>query len=158
VKLAQTIRIDTSDLNVFERPAELGEWAISGAFEFSDWGEKDLACKRGQAFANGWLGLESFGRATLVSVTPISEHELAALTDTLARHFVDTYGAPSLDAARPKAVEEIDYMRAMCEDHADNTFLIVEREIADLGVRERFRLIEPREAMLEQFAVHGTLD
>ena len=71
---------------------------------------------------------------------------------------MESFGAPSLDAARPKAAEEIACMQAMCEDYADNTFLIVEREIADLGVRERFRLIEPREATLDQFAVHGTLD
>jgi hypothetical protein len=46
-------------------------------------------------------------------------------------------------------------MREMCEDHTDNTLLTVSRELVDLGVRERFRSIEPQEASLEQFAVHG---
>jgi hypothetical protein len=155
VKLARTIRLDESDLNVFDLPADFDEWAISGAFEFSNWTEAELTGRRRQAFANGWLGLESFGRATFVAVTAISERELAAVTDRLAQHFVARYGAPDVAAARPKAAEEIGHMRDLCEDHADNTLLIVERELVELGVRERFRLIEPQDAALEQFAVHG---
>ena len=42
MKLARVIRLDESDLNVFEVPGEAGEWAISGAFEFSDWTEAHL--------------------------------------------------------------------------------------------------------------------
>ena len=38
MKLLRTIRLDASDSFVFERPAEPGEWAVSGqharAFEF----------------------------------------------------------------------------------------------------------------------------
>ena len=97
MKLARTLRLDESDENVFETPAEPFEWAISGAFEFSDWTEADLTGKRRQAFANGWLGLESFGRATLVAVTAISEAEYAALVDRLCAHFVERYGAPDVE-------------------------------------------------------------
>lgn len=158
MKLARTLRLDASDLNVFERPAEIGEWAISGAFEFSNWTDAELSGKRRQAFANGWLGLESFGRATVVAVTAIDPRELAALTDHLAAHFVAAYGAPSLEAARPKAEEEIGFMREMCEDHPDNTLLSVAREFVATGVHERFRATAPRAASLEQFAVHGTPD
>ena len=34
MKLARTVRLDISDQNVFENPAQSGEWAISGGFEF----------------------------------------------------------------------------------------------------------------------------
>ena len=34
LKLPRTIRLDPSDTFVFERAAEPGEWAVSGAFVF----------------------------------------------------------------------------------------------------------------------------
>ena len=40
MRLARTLRFDESDERVFERAAEPDEWAVSGAFEFSDWTEK----------------------------------------------------------------------------------------------------------------------
>lgn len=153
---ARVIRLDESDLNVYPVAAEPGEWAISGAFEFSNWSEADLTGKPRQAFVNGWLGLDSFGRATLVAVSAITEAELSALTEALAAHFVTRYGAPSVDAARPVAAEEVAQMASLCEDHAPNTLLFVERSLEDIGVRERFRPIRPRDASLERFAVHGS--
>lgn len=154
-RLARVIRLDDSDLNVFDPVAESGEWAISGAFAFSNWTEADLTGKDRQAFANGWLGLDSFGRATFVAVAPVTEDELAALTEALARHFVEAWGAPTLEAARPVAAAEIAEMRSMCEDHDTNTLIVVERELEEMGVRERFRVIRPRDADLAAFAVHG---
>ena len=101
MKLARTIRFDESDLNVFEHPAEADEWAVSGAFAFSNWTEDLLTGKARQAFANGWLGLESFGRATFVAVAQIETAEFDAQVERLAAHFVEVYGAPDLAAARP---------------------------------------------------------
>ena len=113
MKLARTIRLDESDDNVFERPADAGEWAISGGFEFSNWEESNLTGKPRQAFSNGWLSLESFGRATFVAVTSITDSEYQSLTAKLAQHFVDHYGAPDLDAALPVAKDELDHMQSM---------------------------------------------
>jgi hypothetical protein len=158
MRLARTIRLDESDARVFEPAAEPHEWAISGAFAFSNWTEDDLTGKDRQAFANGWLGLESFGRATFVAVAEITEAEYARCTEALARHFVDVYGAPDIGAALPVAAEEMQFMRAMCEDHDPNTLLVVERELVEAGVSEKFRVIVPREASLEIVAVHGTPD
>ncbi len=158
MRLARTLRFDESDGRVFEAPAEPGEWAVSGSFEFSDWTEEQLTGKDRQAFANGWLGLGSFGRATFVAVTDITEAEYAALEARLAGHFVERYGAPDLGAALPVAAEELRFMREMCEDHAPNTLLIVERRLVPAGVSESFRTINPRDADLDIVAVHGTLD
>ncbi len=156
MKLARVIRLDGSDLNVLPVAADPGEWAISGAFEFADWTEAQLQGKAGQAFANGWLGLGSFGRASFAAVCPITRIELDALGDTLARHFIDRYGAPDRDAADPVAAREIAQMREMCEDQDDNTLLVVARTLEQVGVRERFRVIAPQDASLASFAVHGS--
>ena len=155
MKLARTIRFDESDGNVFLRAAEPDEWAISGAFEFSDWQEADLTGKKRQAFANGWLGLESFGRATFVAVAEITDAEYARQIDALATYFVAAWGAPSTEAAHPVAESELADMAAMCDDHDPNTLLIVERTLVEAGVREAFRALRPAEAQLDLVAIHG---
>ncbi|MDE4132814.1 DUF6505 family protein [Phaeobacter sp. QD34_3] len=156
--LARAIHFDESDQNVFANPARTGEWCISGGFEFSNWGEADLTGKQRQAFANGWMGLETGGRVTFVAVTKVEEAELETLTDLLAHHFVGYYGAPDVAAARPVAAEEIAHMAELCADHAPNTLLTVMRELTEAGVRESYRMIEAQSAGLEQFAIHGDMD
>ncbi|MEQ8901643.1 MAG: DUF6505 family protein [Roseovarius sp.] len=158
MKLARAIHFDESDQRVYHSPARTGEWCICGGFEFSNWSEADLTGKSRQAFSNGWLGLETFGRVTFVAVTQIEEAEVETLTRALAQHFVDIYGAPSIDAALPVARDEITQMIELCEDHAPNTLLTVLRELTEAGVRETFSVIEAQEAELEQFAIHGSLD
>ena len=82
----------------------------------------------------------------------ITDHDLPGalsgldLIDRLAFHFADAWGAPSLEAALPVAAEEIDHMIALCEDHPDNTLMLVERSLDDMGIREKFRLIPPKGA------------
>ncbi|MEV8467149.1 DUF6505 family protein [Fluviibacterium sp. DFM31] len=155
MKLARAIHFDDSDRNVFHSPARTGEWAISGGFEFSNWSEADLTGKARQAFANGWLGIETFGRVTVVAVTQVQPAERAALDQSLAEHFVTYYGAPSVEAALPVAREELDHMAALCDEHPANTLLTVSRELTPAGVRESYRFIPPQQAGLDQFAIHG---
>jgi len=158
MKLARAIHFDESDTRVFHNPARTGEWCISGGFEFSNWGETDLVGKARQAFANGWMGCETFGRVSFVAVTQIEPQERDTLATLLAHHFVDIYGAPSVEAALDVAREEIDQMVELCADHAPNTLLTVARELTPAGVKEAYRVIEAQEADINQFAVHGSLD
>lgn len=158
MRLARTLRFDQSDTLVFEHAAEAGEWAISGAFEFSNWTAGDLTGKRRQAFANGWLGLDSFGRATFIATAKIEQHEYRALVERLAAHFVEAWGAPDLATARPVAEEELAFMASLCDEHDPNTLLIVERELVASGVSESFRAVRPQDATLDLVAVHGTLE
>ena len=158
MKLARAIHLDESDMQVFFSPARTGEWCISGGFEFSNWTEADLVGKSRQAFSNGWLGVETFGRVTFVAVTQIQQSELDELEQRLAQHFVDIYGAPSIDAARDVAREELLQMVDLCADHDVNTLLTVARELTDAGVREAYRAIKGEAADLAQFAIHATPD
>ncbi|MFK7938647.1 MAG: DUF6505 family protein [Roseovarius sp.] len=158
MKLARAIHFDESDMNVFHSPARTGEWCISGGFEFSNWSEGDLAGKARQAFSNGWLGCETFGRVTFVAVTQIEPSEMETLTQVLAQHFVDMYGAPSVEAALPVAQEELTQMAELCDEQEASTVMSVARELTPAGVKEAFRVIERREAGLDQFAIHGSLD
>ncbi len=158
MKLARAIHFDESDTQVFHQPARTGEWAISGGFEFSNWGESDLTGKARQAFANGWLGIETFGRVTFVAVTRIEPAELDQIADNLARHFVEIYGAPTHEQALAVAQDELSHMRDLCEDQDANTLIAVQRELTEAGVKESFRTIKPADAELELLAVHGDID
>jgi hypothetical protein len=68
VRLLRTIQLDASDSFVFEKAAEPGEWAVSGAFAFAQDEPAKLHGKARSAFRAGFLGLTSLGRSTLVKL------------------------------------------------------------------------------------------
>ena len=158
MKFARTITLDESDSRIFETCATPGEWAISGTFEFSNLKEEQIEGKQKQAFTNGWMGLTTFGRSTFVGVTSILDEEYNNLITILANKFVKDYGAPNIYSAIPVAKEEIEFMNSICEEHPDNTLLMVSREITAKGIREKFRHIQANDAELEAFAVHGSTE
>ncbi len=155
MNLARAIHLDESDTLVFHYPARTGEWVISGGFEFSNWSEADLSGKARQAFSNGWLGLETFGRVTFAAVTRIEPAEFDELADNLARHFVSIYGAPDLSAGRVVALEELTQMQDMCDGQDSNTILTVARDLSEAGIAETYRIIESRAAELIQITGDG---
>ena len=142
MKFPAVIRLDESDTKVFARAAEPGELAVPGTFAFADLDLEALAGKERQGFVSGWLGTESFGRATLVAVREIDEEDFEAVVRRLSGHFVEHYGAPDVLAALDPARREADYAAGLCE-HDRNTLLAVEREAGADGIIERFRVVAP---------------
>ena len=99
VKLIRTIRLDASDTFVFEKAAEPGEWAVSGAFVFWDRDPGSLEGKERSAFRGGFLGIDSLGWSTLVQIVEATAHDRHAAVDALAKQLVAKFGAPTIDAA-----------------------------------------------------------
>lgn len=150
MKLARTIRFDRSDLNIFPHTADEGEWAITGSFAFADLGEDELKGKVRQAFANGFMGIPSFGHSTLVSVATAKPDDIDALVEQLAGHFVSHYGAPSMDLACDAARGEVNFIAEICADHETGTLLSLTRQFGQDGIRESFRAIPKAESCAEQ--------
>lgn len=144
MKLLRTIQLDPSDTFVFETPAAPGEWAVSGAFAFWDRDPATLEGKARTAFRSGFLGLDTFGRSTLVQIVEASGEDRAAVVDRLARHLIERYGAPDMDAARAAAEEEVAFVESLCTQPQD-TLVAVHRTYEDGAVREAFRTLRPRE-------------
>lgn len=142
MKLLRTIRFDESDTRVFPEAADPGEWAVPGTFAFADADPDTLSRQQRQAFANGFLGLDSFGWSTLVTIATIERDEYDAVVDELARHLQQDYGAPDFATARAAAKEEIDYAASLCE-HPINTLLSLSRFIEGDAIREQFRVVQP---------------
>ena len=145
MRLPRVIRLDQSDTRIFERAAEPGEWAVTGAFAFANADPAALTGKRRQAFTNGFLGTTSFGRSTLVEVAEIDGAGHADVIQRLALHFITDYGAPDLEAALPAARDEVAFAASIAE-HKLHTLLAVMRELGDDGIVERFSVITPARA------------
>ncbi len=142
MKLAKTIQLDVSDRHVFEHPAEVGEWAITGTFAFVDSDPADWSSKQQLAFRAAWLGIGSFGHSTFVQVTALSTQEYEQAVQTLAIHLAEFYHAPSQEAATRAARQEIDGMVTMC-DHPPGTLLTIERAIAEQNITEKTSVLAP---------------
>jgi hypothetical protein len=145
MKFPFVVRLDATDPRVFHTAARPGEPAVAGTFAFADRDPDALEGKDRLAFASGWLGTESFGRASFVEVGEIDEAGFFAVVERLARHFVDAYGAPSLAEALPVARQEADDAAQLC-GHKLHTLLAIERAPADEGIRERVKVIAPDRA------------
>jgi len=145
LRFPRTIRLDPSDTFVFERAAEPGEWAVSGAFVFWNPDPDNLGQKQRVALRSGFLGIDSLGWSTLAIVTEATEADRQAMIERLAQQLLEKFGAPDLDAARVAAEEEVAFAASLC-DHPPQTLLAVQRSVENGEIRERFRTLKPREA------------
>lgn len=147
MKFLRTIRFDESDESVFDAAAQPGEWAISGAFAFEHLTSADLAGKMKQAFANGFLGLGSFGRSTFTTVATITPEQIAEVEAVLAQHFLERYGAPDLPTAAAAAKEETGFILELCGAAPAGTVFMVRRSFDDNGqIREEYRMVDAKRA------------
>lgn len=157
MKFPRAIRLDGSDVQIYERPAKPGEWAVPGSFVFLQKDPVQLSGKERQAFAHGFLGTESFGWTTLVQVAEIDVEDYEAVVKRLAAHFVERYGAPDLAAALPAAREEADFTASICT-HKANTLLMLERDVGAEGIVERFRVVRPNAGDHAKVKLWGPVD
>ncbi len=141
-KFLRTIRFDASDDRVFARAAAAGEWAVSGVFAFADIEPAALAGKARQEFANGLLGIGSFGRSTFATVSAAPAEDLAGIELALAQHFIAVYGAPDMERARLAARDEMAFISELTANVAINTVFTVSRHHdTDGRICEEFRTI-----------------
>jgi hypothetical protein len=144
VRLLRTIRLDASDSFVFEKAAEPGEWAVSGAFAFAHCDPASLQGKTRTAFRAGFLGLSSLGRSTLTQIVEANQRDRRDVVDRLAAQLVAHFGAPDLATARAAAEEEAGFAASLC-DHPPDTLVAVTRSHENGAIRELFRTLRPRD-------------
>jgi len=143
MKLLRTIRLDPSDTFVFDRPAEPGEWAVTGTFMFADANLAALEGKARTAFRAGFLGTASLGWSTLVQVVDAGEDARRAAIDTLAKQLVAHFGAPGMKEAIAAAEGEFEFAASLC-DHPLDTLIAMHRSHDGGEIRETFRTLRPK--------------
>jgi len=141
-RLPRAIRLDSSDLSVFEAAAEPGEWAVPGSVSFLADGPQTLTGKRRAAFANGFLGTGSFGWTTLVTVQEATEAEVAQVVAALTAHFLIAHAAPSAAEAASVAIREVQFAESLC-DHPLGTMIAISRRFEGDELVEQFKTITP---------------
>lgn len=143
MRLLRAIRLDSSDTFIFPSAAVPGEWAVSGAFVFSNVEPRMLQGKELAAFRSGFLGVPSLGWSTLAQIVEADGRDRLAAIDLLARCLIDRFGAPDVAAAQAAATEEIDFAASLC-DHPPDTLIAVHRTDEGGMVREAFRSLRSR--------------
>ena len=141
VKLLKTVRADPSDTFVFDKAAEPGEWAISGALMFAQADPATLVGKARAAYRSGFLGIGSFGWSTLARIVEASDEDCTAAVEQLAVRLMERLGAPDLMAARSAAEEEIAFAASLC-DHPTGMLVAVSRRYEGDVTREAFRTLQ----------------
>ena len=150
MKFAKTIRFDKSDLNIFPLASEEGELAVVGTFNFYNLKQQDLNGKIKQAFSNGFMGCNTFGYSTFVSLVNIRKEELQQLKTNLGKFLIDNFGAPSQEMAEEAANEEINFMLDLCKNHEIGSLLSLSRTWEIDGIKEKFRNLPKADSCAEQ--------
>ena len=127
-KLLRAVRLDDSDEHVFRGcgAARDGEWLVSGGYAVCDFDTAprcDPACHCESSF----LALASRARCSIAEVAEASDDEVAAQVDALAWHLVRAWNAPSYEAARALAEEELAHTAEVCETLAADVWITVKR-------------------------------
>lgn len=151
MRLLRILRLDDSDAEVYLPAAKAGELAVPGTFifTFDNVPPERLGGSAAEAFRRGFLGLDSMGWGTLVTIAEVSDADRQAALDRLTAVFIDQFGAPDEAAARAQAEEELAFVDRLCE-RPINTILSLERSIGeDDNVEEQFHTHEQPQASWE---------
>jgi len=146
-KLLRSVRLDDSDEHVFRScgAAAEGEWVVSGGFAVCDFDSApkcDPACHCESSF----VALGSRRRCSIAEVTEATDADMEEQIEALAWHLVKAWSAPSWEAARAVAEEEVRHTAEVCETLAPEVWITVKRARHAEG-----------EALEEQYAVYDRL-
>jgi hypothetical protein len=127
-KLLRAVRLDDSDEHIFRAcgAAKDGEPVVTGGYAVCDFAAAprcDPPCHCGSSF----VAIGSRARCSIAEVVEASEADAEAQVQALAWHLVKVWGAPSWEAARRVAEEEIRHTSDVCETLAPEVWITVKR-------------------------------
>jgi hypothetical protein len=146
-KLLRAVRLDDSDDHIFRAcgAAKDGEAVVTGGYavcDFMNARQCDPSCHCESSF----VAAGSRARCSIAEVVEVSEADLEAEVDALAWHIVKVWGAPSWEAARGVAEDEVRHTAEVCETLSPEVWITVKREPNADG-----------SALDEQYAVYDRL-
>lgn len=128
-KLLRAVRLDDSDEQVFRAcgAATDGEWVTTAGFAVCDF-ERAPRCEPACHCQDSFMSIASRARCTIAEVVEVSEAELEAHVDAFAWQLVRGWSAPSFEAARALAEDEVRHTAEVCETLAPEVWITVKRE------------------------------
>jgi hypothetical protein len=143
-KLLRAVRLDDSDEHVFREcgAARDGEWVVSGGYAVCDF-ENAPRCQPRCHCELSFVALASKSRCSIAEVAEVTEEELEQHIDQLAWHLVRAWNAPSYEAARSLAEEEVRHTAEVCETLAPEVWITVQRTRGPAGeLEERYAVYD----------------
>jgi len=146
-KLLRAVRLDDSDDRIFRAcgAARDGEWVVTGGYAVCDF-DAAPRCNPPCHCDSSFVAISTRMRCSIAEVVEASEADLESLADALAWHLVKDWGAPSWDAAKQVADEEIRHTADVCETLSPEVWITVKRERGQGGG-----------ALEEQYSVYDRL-
>lgn len=139
MRFPRIIRHD-ADRRSFSPIAQPGEWAVTGAFRFAHRDPAGFRQREIEILKHGWLGLDSFGNASLVEVAETSEGSYDAMLRRLAAYFLANCGVVEVGDAVEAAEQEMAFAASLC-GHPLKTVLALDREFNEQGLIETTRIV-----------------
>lgn len=145
-KLLRAVRLDDSDEHVFRGcgAARDGEWVVSGGYAACDF-DGAPRCDPPCHCESSFVAAGSRSRCSIAEVAEATDDELERQVEALAWHLVRAWNAPSYEAARAVAEEELRHTAEVCEALAPEVWITVKRARNAAGDLE------------EQYAVYDRL-
>jgi hypothetical protein len=127
-KLLRAVRLDDSDDSIFRGcgAARDGEPVVSGGFAVCDF-DRAPQCDPPCHCESSFVAVGSRERCSIAEVVEVSESDFEAQVDALAWHLVKAWNAPSWEAARAVAEEEMRHTAEVCETLAPEVWITVRR-------------------------------
>ncbi len=127
-KFLRAVRLDNSDEQIYQAAGTVaeGEWLVSGGYAVCDLAH-GYRCNPRCHCDDSFLHLTSDARCTIAEVAEIEDAVVGELIDALTQHLILNWKAPSLEAARTVAEEEVRYTLDMCESFSTDVWITVKR-------------------------------
>ncbi|HUQ29634.1 MAG TPA: DUF6505 family protein [Usitatibacter sp.] len=127
-KLLRAVRLDDSDDHVFRTggAANDGEPVVTGGFATCDF-DTAPRCDPPCHCHSSFLAIASRARCSIAEVREVTREELEAEIEAFAWQLVKTWNAPSWEAARAVAEDEIRHTAEVCETLAPDVWITVKR-------------------------------
>lgn len=128
-KLLRAVRLDDSDDHVFRGcgAAADGEWVVSGGYAVCSF-DISPRCEPACHCESSFVALGSRKRCSIAEVTEVTDAEMAEQVEALAWHLVRGWNAPSWEAARSLAEDELRHTAEVCETLAPEVWITVKRQ------------------------------
>ena len=146
-KLLRAVRLDDSDDHVFRAcgAAADGTWVTTGGYAVCDF-DRAPRCDPPCHCHSSFVAVGSRQRCSIAEVAHATDEEIEEVVQGLAWHLVKAWGAPSWEAARQVAEDEVRHTAEVCETLSPEVWITVKRtRRADDGALE------------EQYAVYDRL-
>ncbi len=145
-KFLRAVRLDDSDDHLYRASgaARDGDWVVTGGYAACD-AARAPKCDPRCHCESSFVALADRARCSLARVVEVTDAELEAHVEALAWHLVKGWGAPSWEAARGVAEEEVRHTAEVCESLTPDVWITVRREPgAQPGVFDEQYSVYPR--------------